>query len=254
MSVEPMLSVEEAQALVLETIRPRPVERVPIADALGRVLAADVRAGTDSPPFDNSAMDGYAVRFDDVATATPDRPVPLQVIEDIPAGKVGRRAVGPAQASRIMTGAPIPEGADTVIRVEDTRAAGDRVEVLQPDQRGGSIRRRGSNMRAGAVVVPAGTPCGPGEIGVLASVQRSFAPVYGRPAVTILSTGDELVEVDEPLGPGQIVNSNSVALAAAVRAAGGDPVMLPIARDTQAAIRRSIEAALQGDFIISSGG
>ena len=249
-----MLTPEEAQQIVLGHIRPLGVERVPLLDALGRLLAADVHATYDSPPLDNSAMDGYAVRHEDVKDASAEAPAVLGVIEDIPAGRIGRKRVAPGQASRIMTGAPVPDGADTVIRVEDTRAAGSRVEVLEGDDLAANIRRRGEDMKLGEKLIAAGTELGPGELGVLATVQRSFVPVHRRPRLAILSTGDELVEIDEPLEPGKIVNSNTATLAAMSRAHGAEPVMLPVAADDEDRIREAVETALASDFILSSGG
>ncbi len=250
-----MLTPEDAQQLVLQEIRTLGVERVPLLDSLGRLLGADLRAGYDNPPYDNSAMDGYAVRFADVAKATPDRPVVLEMIEDIPAGVVGEKTVGAGQTSRIMTGAPVPGGADTIIRVEDTRASpGTRIEILDPAELAAHIRRRGEDMKTGEVVIPAGTELGPGEVGVLAAVQRTFVPVQLRPKLAILSTGDELVEIDEPLEPGKIVNSNTASLAAMALANGAEPIQLPTAPDDPVAIRSTIETALSGDFIITSGG
>ena len=249
-----MLTFAEAQAQVLEHIEPLSVERVPAGEAMGRVLATEVAARGDSPPLDNSAMDGYAVRHADVSAASAAAPVSLEVLEDIPAGHVGTRPVGPGQASRIMTGAPIPAGADTVIRVEDTRAADGRVEILVPDELGGSVRAAGSSMRAGETVLPAGTEIGVAEVAVLAAVQRSHVSVYRRPVVAILSTGDELVEADDTPGPGQIVNVNSPGLAALARHCGAEALVLPTAPDDEGVIRTAVEAALQGDFIISSGG
>ena len=249
---------EEAQRLVLECIQPLGVEHVPLLDALGRLLAAEVIAPYDNPPHDNSAMDGYAVRYEDIKNANSKQPSVLDMIEDIPAGYVARKAVGEGQTSRIMTGAPVPEGADTVIRVEDTQADGDRIEILDPEESGGNIRRRGEDMREGEILLESGSELGPGEIAALAAAQCTPVPVHRRPTITILSTGDELVEIDEPLEPGKIVNSNTTTLAAMARAHGAEPVMLPTARDDEGEIRRTIEAALSGDFhgdfIISTGG
>ena len=251
---EPLLTPEQAQTIVLEHIQPLGVERVPLFEALDRVLAQDLPARHDSPPHDNSAMDGYALRHRDIAAATSARPALLEVIEDIPAGYVPQKSVGPGQASRIMTGALLPAGADTVIRVEDTRAEGAKVAILDPDEEGVNIRRRGEDVQAGQVVVTAGTYCGPGELAVLASLQQAFVPVRRRPVLAILSTGDELVELDEPLAPGKIVNSNTYGLAALALANGALPLMLPIVRDEEAQIRRAVENALSADFILSSGG
>ena len=250
-----MLTVEEARAAVLERIRPLGPERVALTEALGRVLAADVAAPYDNPPHDNSAMDGFAVRFADTAPATEATPVTLPVIEDIPAGRVPQMRLEPGQASRIMTGAPIPAGCDTVIRVEDTRDHGDRVEILIPeDEPGANIRRRGEDMREGEPLIRAGAVLGAGEVGVLAAVQQSFVAVGRRPTVGVLSSGDELVEIDQARGPGQIVNSNTPALGAVARACGAEPVLLPTVADDEAAIRASVETALACDFVVSSGG
>ena len=254
MSSEQLLTVEQAQAAVLEHIAVIGVERVSLPQALGRNVAEPILAPCDNPPWDNSAMDGFALRHADIAAASAATPVALTVIEDIPAGKVGQKVVGSGQAARIMTGAPVPAGVDTVVPVEDTRSTPDRVEILDPPPAGSHIRRRGEDMRQGEILIEAHTECGPGEIGVLAAVQRTFVAVYRRPTVAILSTGDELVEIDQPLGPGQIVNSNSAALAALASACGALPVVLPIARDQEQSIRDSVTTALRSDFVISSGG
>lgn len=249
-----MLTVEEARAAVLERIRPLGAERVALTGALGRVLAADVAAPYDNPPHDNSAMDGFAVRFADVAAATEESPAALPVIEDIPAGRVPEHRLEAGQASRIMTGAPVPPGCDTVIRVEDTRDHGDRVDILVPQEEGANIRRRGEDMREGEPLIRAGAELGSGEVGVLAAVQQSFVAVGRRPTVAVLSSGDELVEIDQVRGPGQIVNSNTPALGAVARACGAEPVLLPTVADDEAAIRASVETALTCDFVVSSGG
>ena len=250
-----VLSPEEAQQLVLARINVLGVERVSLLDALSRVLARDEKATYDNPPHDNSAMDGYAVRFGDIAGASRDSPVNLEVIEEIPAGTIGKKVVGAGQASRVMTGAPIPAGIDTVIKVEDTSSnEKSSVDILAAEEKGTHIRRRGEDMRTGEVLMPAGTLLTAGEVGVLASLQRTFVQVYRKPTIAILSTGDELVEIDEPLEPGKIVNSNTASLAAMVTAHGGVPVMLPTAPDIEDKIRRTIETALGCDFILSSGG
>ena len=198
-----VLTPEEAQQLVLARIDVLGVERVSLLDALGRVLARDEKATYDNPPHDNSAMDGYAVRADDIAGASSNQPVSLEVIEEIPAGTIGKKELYAGQASRIMTGAPIPAGADAGIKVEDTTSNGESsVNILAPEKKGTNIRRRGEDMRTGEVLMPAGTELTAGEVGGLASLQRTFVPVFRRPTVAILSTGDELVEIDEPLEPG----------------------------------------------------
>ena len=254
MSDDRMLSPEEAQQIVLDNVDSLGVERVPVLEALGRVLAVDVAARHNNPPHDNSAMDGYALRYADIKDATQQQPAVLEMVEDIPAGYVPQKVVGVGQTSRIMTGGLVPAGADTVVMVEDTRAEGERVEILEPDDEGSNIRLCGEDMRAGEVVVAAGTECGVGEISVLAAQQNTFVTVYRRPTVAIFSTGDELVEIDEPLEPGKIVNSNTASLAALCRAHGAVPLMLPSARDTAADTQRVVEMALTADFAISSGG
>ena len=249
-----MLSLQEAQQTVLEEIRPLGPEKVALVEARGRVLADDVIATRDNPPYDNSAMDGYAVRFEDVRAATRDTPAALEIIEEIAAGSIGKKPVQSGQASRIMTGAPMPEGTDTVIPVEDARSTSTRVEVLTSGEIGDHVRPRGEDMEEGTVVLPAGTCCGPGEVGVLAALQRCFITVRKRPTLAILSTGDELVDIDEPLPPGKIVNSNTYALAELARTHGAVPLMYPIVRDSKAEIRKAIEQVLQADFVLSSGG
>ena len=247
---ERMISVEEAQERVLAEVESVGTESVAFTEALGRVLREEVRAGADVPEGDNTAMDGYAVRAADVARP----PVRLRVIEDLPAGSVATRRVEPGTAMRIMTGALIPDGADTVAHVEITDGGSDFVVVQEAISTGTNVRRRGEDMRAGDVVLAAGTPIGAAEIGVLAGVQKSVVRVARRPSVAIISTGDEIVDVGQPRGPGKVVNSNAYSLAALVRQAGALPRMIGIVPDTREATVAAIESALQSDFIISSGG
>lgn len=249
-----MLSLPEAQEEVLHKIRLLGPEKVALVQARGRVLAENVVADRDNPPYDNSAMDGYAVRFEDVRAASRDAPAALEIIEEIAAGSIGRRALGPGQASRIMTGAPLPERADTVVPIEDARSTSTRVKILVAGEKGDHVRPRGDDIEAGAVVLTAGTCCDVGEIGLLAALQRSSIAVRKRPTVAILSTGDELVDIDDPLPPGKIVNSNSYALAELCHAHGAVPLIYPIIRDSKAEIRRAIEDVSHADFILSSGG
>lgn len=254
MSHDQMLTVEVAQEIVLETIHPLGVERVDLFRALHRVLAENVTPRGDIPPHHNSSVDGYAVRAQDVQEASASQPVVLDVVEELPAGHVPIKTIGPGQSARIMTGGVLPDGADAVVMVERTTPEPDRVRILKPVKPGQNVRYRGEDVRAGDIVLRAGIELGSGEIGLLASLQRSFVAVRRRPTVAILSTGDELAEIDEPLAPGKIVNSNSYALAALVMEAGGLPVMIGIARDTEAAIRRAILSATDADFIFSTGG
>lgn len=251
---ERMLAVEEAQQRVLAEIEPLPAERVALTDAFGRVLREDVAARFDVPSADNSAMDGYAVRADDIRNASAESPALLRVIEDIPAGRVPSRRVEAGTASRIMTGAMLPDGADTIVQVEITDAGEHEVRVLEPVRRGMHVRKRGDDIRAGSIVLRAGAPIGAAETGVLASAQKAEVLAGRRPEVAILSTGDEIVELTDEPQPGKVVNSNSYALAALVRQTGAIPRMLGIVRDTREATVAAIESALESDFVVSSGG
>lgn len=245
-----MLSVEEAQAKVMAEIGIGPAEAVPLDEALGRILREDVIATGDMPPADNSAMDGYAVRAHDLQ----DVPVRLRVTDDIAAGHPPTRALEPGTAMRIMTGAFVPDGADTVVQVELTDGGTDAVTIAKALARGTNIRRRGEDMRAGAVVIRGGVRIGPAEIAMLAAVQKTAVQVGRRPSVAILSTGDELVDAGQPLAPGKIVNTNGPLLAALVREAGAIPRQLGIVRDTRDATIAALETALASDFVLSSGG
>lgn len=250
-----MITVEEARAAILAEIVPLGAERVALTDALGRVLAETVVAPFDTPHSDNTAMDGYAVIAADVAHASDDAPARLRVIADLPAGYTAGVRVEPGSAIRIMTGAPMPEGADSVVIVEHTRTEGADVLVFRPVRPGANVRRRGEDVREGDVVLAPGAIVRPGEIGLLASLKRSMVRVYRKPTVAIASTGDELVEVDEPLAPGKLVNSNSYALSALVRDAGGIPMVLPIARDSLEEISSVLASAAAGaDLVVTSGG
>jgi molybdopterin molybdotransferase len=249
-----MLPVEEAQQRVLDEIELVGTERVPFVDALGRILREEITAPRDVPQADNTAMDGYAVRAADVESASDEKPVELTVIEDLPAGRVASRRVESGTAIRIMTGAPIPDGADAVAQVELTDAGSKRVRVFRPLKSGANVRRRGEDMRASEVVLASGTPLHAAEIGVLASVQRALVTVSRRPTVAIISTGDEVVDVGDEVAPGKVVNSNSYSLASLVREAGAIPRMIGVVGDTRDATIRAIESALESDFVISSGG
>ncbi|HUS66080.1 MAG TPA: gephyrin-like molybdotransferase Glp, partial [Kofleriaceae bacterium] len=220
-----------------------------LSDGLGRVLAEAVTARADVPPHDNSAMDGFAVRAADLAVANE-----LSVLGEIAAGHPAERPLGTGQAYRIMTGAPIPAGADAVVMVENTEAHGDRVRVLKTPQVHENIRDRGEDVRTGQVVLEPGRTLGPAELGVLASLQRASVQVARRPEVAVLTTGDELCDLDEPLRPGAVPDTNSYAMAALVRAAGGVPRVAPIVRDDPAVLRAAIEQARTADLIVSTGG
>jgi molybdopterin molybdotransferase len=245
-----MISVEEAQSRVLAAVELLDTETIDLGDALGRVLREDIAATHDIPSADNSAMDGYAVRAADVANA----PITLRVIEDLPAGKIARGRVTDGTAMRIMTGALLPDGADSVVQVELTDGGSAEVQIREAVRSGTNVRRRGEDMRAGDVVLRAGTRIGPAEVGVLASAQRRSVSVARRPTIAILATGDELVEAGEPLGAGQVVNSNAWSLAALVAQHGAIPRRLGIVRDDRDATIAALESALACDFVITSGG
>lgn len=207
-----MLSLEEARERILAAVPRLPAVRRLFTEALGSVLAEDIVAGEDLPPWPNSGMDGFAVRADDVALAGPDKPCRLSVIEDLPAGRAPTRRVEAGQAIRIMTGAPVPAGADTVVIVENTRSEGDSVLVFSRALPGENIRPAGENVARGEVVLREGTPIRPAELGLLASLGRTEVSVYQKPAVAVVSSGDELVPPDTTPGPGQIRDSNRFML------------------------------------------
>jgi molybdopterin molybdotransferase len=245
------LSVGEAQARVMQRVPLGSVEDIPLERSLGRVLAEDARANRDLPPRDVSAMDGFAVRSADAACAG----AVLTVIEDIRAGDRPRRTVADGQCARIMTGAPLPSGADAVIRVEDTRMlSGERVEILVPVKAGDDVRRRGEAMKTGDVVLEAGTEITPGVVGVLAAVKRARVSVRRCPRVAVLSSGDELEALDAPFDPERIPESNGHALMAQVRTLGIEPAYLGIARDDPDELADHLRRGLAHDVLLVSGG
>ena len=249
-TAERLLTVDEALDRILAGVPSMAAHELPLLEALGAVLAEDARADHDVPPFTNSAMDGYAVRGEDVLSA----PARLRVVGDIAAGASPTRAVARGEAIRIMTGAPMPEGADTVVRVEDTDNGLELVTIHVATQRGVSVRERGEDLRAGETVIPQGTVLRAAEIGVLATTGRARVRVVRRPRVAVLSTGDEVVELEAPIGPGQIRDANRYSLSAAVRAAGCVPWTLGIVRDSATALRAALREAVAADAIVTSGG
>jgi molybdopterin molybdotransferase len=244
------MSADDALARILESVPVLPAVDTPLLDALGLVLAEDVAADRDVPPFRNSAMDGYAVRGDDVTSA----PVELRVVGQVAAGGFPDREVGPGEAMRIMTGAPMPEGADTVVRVEDTDNASDVVTIAAPTPRGTATREAGEDLRKGERILDSGTVLRPAEIGLLASVGRARVRVRKRPRVAVFSTGDEIVDLDAPLERGKIRDSNRYTIASAVRAAGAEPWVRGIVRDSPDELRAALREGLAADVIVTSGG
>jgi molybdopterin molybdotransferase len=252
-----MLTVPEASARILEHITPLAVERVPLLDSLGRVLAEPIRAPMTLPAWDNSAMDGYAVRGTDIDAATKEQPIELRVLETVAAGKFATRQVGPGEATRIMTGAPIPDGADTVIRVEDTDAGIELVTVRNARDARRNIRPRGEDFHEGDSLLEPGASLGPAQLGILASVGRAAVDVHRRPRVGILGSGDELVDVDgfhEVLAGRKIVSSNGYTLHALVRTAGGEPVNLGVSPDDPASLRAYLQRSAGCDLVLTSAG
>lgn len=249
-----MISVDKALEQILAVINPLRCERVAILEALGRVLGEDVVSNRDIPSLANSAMDGYALRSEDTLGASREKPAVLAVIDDVPAGRISKKTVGPGQAVRIMTGAPIPAGADAVIRVEDTQKDGDRVRVFASAEKGIDIRPAGEDVKRGELVIPKGKVIRPAEVGMLAALNRRDVAVYERPKVAVLSTGDELVDIGGELVPGKIMNSNSYSLAALVTDCGAVPLRLGIARDRREDLLSKFEAAGGADLIVTSGG
>jgi len=247
-----MISEEEARSIVLGRTRPLGTEQVPTEEALGAVLAEEVASDIDMPPFNRAAMDGYAVRLSEIT----DTPVELLVLEQVKAGDVPACTVGPGQASEIMTGAPVPEGAEGIVPVEQTeRVAEDRVRILEPPGRT-NIAQRGEDLRRGDVVLVAGRVLRPPEVGLLAMVGRRQVAVYRRPTVAVLATGDELI--DPAVGlvpqPGQTRNCNNFSLLAECARTGLRARNLGIARDTREELDEKVQAGLEADVLLVSGG
>jgi molybdopterin molybdotransferase len=250
------MDVGEACRLVVAEVSPLPAESVRLSDALGRVLADDVSSPLALPPWDNSSMDGYAVRAEDVRGASAGSPKSLRVVGTVAAGVVTDRAVGPGEAIRIMTGGPVPAGADSVIRVEDTDGGTSSVMVVADRDCGRNVRPKAEDLRKGDVAVARGVRLGPGHIGVLASVGCAEVRVHRKARVAVLASGDELVDVDrfdEVLAGRKIVTSNSYSTAAAVLEAGGTPVPLGVVRDDPASLRDRLKD-LSCDLLVTTGG
>lgn len=249
-----MLSVEEALDRILSRVEPVATERVALIFALDRALAESIVVPLDIPPWPNSSMDGYALRSEDVREASRERPVALSMAGRIPAGAMALRPLGPGETFKIFTGAPLPEGADSVIPQEEAETDGSVVRVPRPVARGEYVRPAGEDLRAGETALEPGHEIGAAEAGLLAALGYVQVRVFRRPRVAILSTGDELVELGGTLGPGKIPNSNTYALMAQVAAAGGMPVNLGVARDSLEAIEERLRWGLGADLLISSAG
>jgi molybdopterin molybdotransferase len=254
-----MISVEEALEKVLSCVGVLASEERPILDCLGQVLAEDIYSDIDVPPLDNTAMDGYAVRSVDTAGASRECPRYLRVVETVTAGSIPKNEVTLGTAVRIMTGAPIPKGADSIVRFEDTdetrrKADSGEIGVLLEVRAGSDIRRAGEDIARGSIVLRQGTVIRPSVIGVLASLGRAKVKVIRRPVVAMLATGDELVDIDQPLAPGKIYNSNSYGVAALVMRYGGVPKLLGIARDSEDSLVAKLRMALNSDMLITTGG
>jgi len=257
-----MISVEEALEKILSYVDVLEAEEEYILDCLGRVLAEDVHSTINIPPLDNSAMDGYAVQARDTEGASASSPRVLRVIGEVAAGYITREEVVPGTAIRIMTGAPIPKGADAVVQFEDTdeekRKSAKKplaeIGIMRKVGKGTNIRLAGEDIASGSLVLNAGMVLRPQEIGVLASLGREVVRVIRRPTVAILATGDELVDIKEPLPPGKIYNSNTYSLAAQVIRYGGVPKILGIARDNIKALEDKIKQAKDADLLITSAG
>lgn len=248
----PLMSVLEAQRRILEQAAPRDAVAAPLSDALGMFLAGDVTSDIDSPPFDKALMDGYAVRSSDCQTGD----AVLSVIEEVTAGRVPTRAVQTGEATRIMTGAPLPEGADAVVRLEDTELdePSGAVRIRVSVSAGGSVLRRGASLRCGQILLTTGQELRAQQLGALAEIGHSRVWVRPRPQVAILATGDELVPVGQRPGPGQIRNSNETMLVGQATQAGAVPVPLGIARDNRPDLRAAIQRGLTADLLLLTGG
>ena len=250
-----MIPYEEALSKVLECAKPIDTERVFINQSLGRVLAEDVMADTDKPPFDNSAMDGYAVRYEDIKDASQEKPVKLKVLGEIPAGEETAYKMEKGTALKIFTGAPIPEGADTVVPFELTEQENHYILIKEPLKLGSNVRRKGEEVKEGEVLLKAGTLIRPYEMGIMASVNRVIVSVYRKPKVAILATGDEIKDVGEPIEKlSQIRSSNSYVLFAQILRSGGEPHYLGIVKDNEEDIGKFLKNIDYYDVFITTGG
>jgi len=245
-----MISVDEAQARVCADVKPLPHETVGLMDAAGRVLAEPLLARRSQPPFAVSAMDGYAVRAVDVA----DVPTTLRQVGTVAAGGMFDGVLQPGECTRIFTGAPLPEGADTVVIQEDTEAEGEHVTIKEGEAKGRDVRKAGLDFGVGVTRLGPGTLLSPRMLALAAAMNHPWLKVIRRPRVAILATGDEIVFPGEPIAPSQIVASTSTSLAGFVAASGGEPVLLGVAQDTVASLREAAMAAKDADVLVTIGG
>ena len=249
-----MIEIERARLLVLDHVSPLRSEEVPLRAALGRTLAEPVESDSDVPAFDGSAMDGFAVRAADTQGARPDAPRTLQLVDESRAGRPAARSLEPGQAIAISTGAAMPDGADAVVQVEETRSTADSVDVLAEVTGGRDVRYAGEDIRAGSVACPSGTRLGPAELGVLASVGRASVRCHRRPHVRVVTTGDELLDPSDALRPGAVRNSNAYSIPALAQQAGSEVVGLGGTPDQLDATREAIREALASDVAVICGG
>lgn len=250
-----MLSIQEALDTILNYTAPLTPVTMPLDESAGLVLAEDVMAHGNVPPFANSAMDGFAVQAVDIQQASEAAPVRLRVLENVSAGSVASQPVRPGTAIRIMTGAPLPDGADTVVHFEVTQTEDSDVLVLQALKHGANVRRAGEDMKDGTVVLTAGTMLHPAEVGVCAAAGQMTVTVYPRVRAAILTTGSELVDAAEVPGPGQIRDANAHSLRAQLASIGAEPLVFARVPDTREAIRAALEKALElADIVLTNGG
>lgn len=249
-----MKTLKEALDIILKNVKTAGCESVHITYALGRIIAEDISSNRNHPPCDISAMDGYAAIFEDIKGADKTNPAELQIVDEIRAGGEPKTAIEKGQASRIMTGAPVPKGADTVIRVEDTDFSGTQVKIFAASPRGSNIRLLGENLKIGDRVIEKGTELGPAHIGILAMVKKSEVFVYRKPHIAVISTGDELEGLEESFNPKKIPDANSYTVMAELQAIGAEPILLGIARDTQKSLEDKLRLGLECDAVIVSGG
>jgi len=261
-SAHPPLAPADAARRILTQIQRQPPLRIPLDDALGSVLAEDIVSPLDIPAWTNSAMDGYAARAADVRGASPASPVRLRVVEELPAGAFPTKVIGPGECARIFTGAPLPDGADSVVRQEDVGVGGSglgvgEVEIRSDRDCGVNIRRAGEDLKKGALALASGSALGAAELGVLASLAVAHPLVYRRPRVAILGGGDEIVDVDQPeeiLSGRKVASSNTHTLIALIRQTGGIPVNLGLMRDTKESVREHVRRAADCDLLVTTAG